>query len=274
MTSRPTGTVTFLFTDIEGSTRLWEEDPESMAESVSTHDGLVRRTIGAHDGYIFSTGGDSFCAAFAHAEEALAAAAGAQVEVAHHEWPTPTPIRVRMALHSGTAAERDGDYFGSVPNRCARILAVGNGGQILISEVTHSMVKEQPPTPVSFRDMGEHRLRDLAASERVFAVVHPDFESPVQALRSLSVLPNNLPAQLTSFVGRDQELEEASKLLRGARLLTIAGVGGSGKTRLSLQMAVDVLSESGNCRIRPSRRRSSTIFDTGSCSWSWTTAST
>jgi predicted ATPase/class 3 adenylate cyclase len=241
MTSRPTGTVTFLFTDIEGSTRLWEDDPDSMAEAVSIHDRLVRQTIAAHDGYIFSTGGDSFCAAFSQPEEGLAAAIGSQLELGHHEWPTPIPIRVRMALHSGTAAERDGDYFGSVPNRCARILAVGNGGQILLSEVTHSMVKEQPPAQISFRDMGDHRLRDLAESERVFAVVHPDFASPIQALRSLSVLPNNLPAQLTSFVGRDQELEEASKLLRGTRLLTIAGVGGSGKTRLSLQMAVEAL---------------------------------
>lgn len=243
MTSRPTGTVTFLFTDIEGSTRLWEEDHDGMAEAVAAHDRLIRQTIAAHDGYIFSTGGDSFCAAFAQPDEALAAAVEAQLDLGCHPWRTPVPIRVRMALHSGTAAERDGDYFGSVPNRCARLLAVGNGGQILLSEVTHRMVKEQPPNQVGFRDMGDHRLRDLAEPERVFTVFHPAFESANDALRSLNVLPTNLPAQLTSFVGRDQELEEATRLLRGTRLLTIAGVGGSGKTRLSLQMAVDALDQ-------------------------------
>ena len=241
MTSHPTGTVTFLFTDIEGSTRLWENDHDDMADAVSAHDRLIRQTIATHDGYIFSTGGDSFCAAFAQPEGALAAAVESQIKLGRHRWPADAPIRVRMAIHAGNASERDGDYFGSVPNRCARLLAVGNGGQILISHITHNLVKEQLPAQVSFRDLGEHRLRDLAEPERVFAVVHPDFESPALALRSLSVLPNNLPAQLTSFVGRDQELEEASKLLRGARLLTIAGVGGSGKTRLSLQMAVDAL---------------------------------
>ncbi|HKY48432.1 MAG TPA: adenylate/guanylate cyclase domain-containing protein, partial [Acidimicrobiia bacterium] len=241
MTSRPTGTVTFLFTDIEGSTRLWENDHDGMAEAVSTHDRLIRQTIAAHDGYIFSTGGDSFCAAFARPEEAVAAAVESQLQLGRHPWPANTPIRVRMAVHAGKASERDGDYFGSVPNRCARLLAVGNGGQILMSAVAHSLVREQPPGQVSFRDMGEHRLRDLAEPERVFTVVHPGFESPIETLRSLDVLPTNLPAQLTSFVGRDQELEEATKLLGGTRLLTIAGVGGSGKTRLSLQIAVDAL---------------------------------
>jgi predicted ATPase len=149
---------------------------------------------------------------------------------------------VRMAIHSGTASERDGDYFGPALNRCAHLLAVANGGQVLLTEATHGMVKDHPPTGASFRDLGSHRLRDLSVSERVFAVVHSDLAS-TQAIRSLSVLPNNLPVQLTTFVGRAQELEEAAKLLRGSRLLTVAGVGGSGKTRLALQMASEVLDE-------------------------------
>ncbi|MGZ5384831.1 MAG: adenylate/guanylate cyclase domain-containing protein, partial [Acidimicrobiia bacterium] len=177
MTSRPTGTVTFLFTDIEGSTRLWENDHDDMAEAVSEHDRLIRQTIAAHDGYIFSTGGDSFCAAFDQPEAALAAAVDAQLELGRHPWPANTPIRVRMALHAGNAAERDGDYFGSVPNRCARLLAVGNGGQILVSQITHDLVKEQLSTEVSFRDLGDHRLRDLAESERVYAVIHPGLQT-------------------------------------------------------------------------------------------------
>ncbi len=241
MTSRPSGLVTFLFTDIEGSTRLWEADPDAMSEAVPIHDGLIRQAVAAHGGYVFATGGDSFCAAFAHPDEGLAAAIEAQLALVHHPWPAQAVIRVRMAIHAGTASEREGDYFGSVPNRCARLLGVGNGGQILMSEAVHMLLREKPGDQVSFRDLGEHRLRDLAAPERVYAVVHPGFHLPNEALRSLNVLPNNLPAQLTSFVGRDAELEEASAALREARLLTIAGVGGSGKTRLSLQIAVDAL---------------------------------
>ena len=138
-----------------------------MAEAVATHDRIIRQALASHDGYVFSTGGDSFCAAFAQPGEALAAAVEAQLELGGRKWPAGLPIRVRMALHAGTAAERDGDYFGPVPNRCARLLAVGNGGQILVSEVAHTMFKDQPSSQLSFRDLGEHRLRDLSAPEHV-----------------------------------------------------------------------------------------------------------
>lgn len=242
MTARPTGTVTFLFTDIEGSTRLWDQYPDHMRDALARHDRIVREAAAAHDGYVFSTAGDAFSVAFARPEQALEAALGAQKALAVQQSADHLPIIVRMAIHSGTASEREGDYFGTAPNRCARLLAVANGGQVLLTEATHGMVKDHPPAGASFRDLGSHRLRDLSVSEQVFALVHPDVAS-TQAIRSLSVLPNNLPVQLTTFVGRAQELEEAAKLLRESRLLTVAGVGGSGKTRLALQVASELLDE-------------------------------
>ncbi|MGH8927737.1 MAG: adenylate/guanylate cyclase domain-containing protein [Acidimicrobiia bacterium] len=142
----PTGTVTFLFTDIEGSTRLWDEHPAQMTEAVATHDQILRRAVEAHKGYVFSTAGDSFAAAFHAPDDAVDAAIAAQLELNEHHWPVETPIRVRMALHSGTAHERDGDYFGPVPNRCARLLAVANGGQVLMTAVTHGMVRQSAGT--------------------------------------------------------------------------------------------------------------------------------
>jgi class 3 adenylate cyclase len=200
MTARPTGTVTFLFTDIEGSTRLWDQDPGQMKDSLARHDRIVREAVAAQHGYVFSTAGDAFSVAFARPEQALEAALGAQIALAIQESTDHVQLSVRMAIHSGTASERDGDYFGPALNRCARLLAVANGGQVLLTEATHGMVKDHPPTGASFRDLGSHRLRDLSVSERVFALVHPDFAS-TQAIRSLSVLPNNLPVQLTTFVG-------------------------------------------------------------------------
>ncbi|HJQ94623.1 MAG TPA: adenylate/guanylate cyclase domain-containing protein, partial [Acidimicrobiia bacterium] len=243
MTSLPTGTVTFLFTDVEGSTRLWDTNSELMAAAVAVHDRLIRGVVLDHGGHVFSTAGDSFAVAFAHPGNGVAAALDAQLRLAREEWPGGLPIKVRMALHSGTASEREGDYFGPAPNRCARLLTLAAGGQVLLTEATHGMVKDQPPAGVSFRDHGSHRLRDLSATERVFAMVHQGLDAPSDLVRSLDAHPNNLPGQVTSFVGRSEELEEAIKLTKGSRQLTVTGVGGSGKTRLALQVATSVFDD-------------------------------
>ena len=240
MTSAPTGTVTFLFTDIEGSTRLWDAHPREMAEAIEIHDRLVRQSVETHGGHVFSTAGDSFTTAFHRPAEALAAAMDAQLALSAQEWPGDLSLRVRMALHSGVAAERDGDYFGPALNRAARLLTLASGGQVLLSEAIHGLVKDEPPAEVSFRSHGTHRLRDLSVNERVFEALHSRLE-PTSELRTSLASPNNLPLQPTSFVGRDQELEEAIKLLTGSRLLTVTGVGGSGKTRLALQAATSLL---------------------------------
>ncbi len=240
MTSAPTGTVTFLFTDIEGSTRLWDSHPQEMAQAVEIHDQLVRQSVEAHGGHVFSTAGDSFAAAFHRPAEGLAAAIDAQLAVAAQKWPGDLSLRVRMALHSGVASERNGDYFGPALNRAARLLTLSSGGQVLLTEAIHGLVKDEPPPEVSFRNRGTHRLRDLSVTERVFEAVHARLESVGELRRSLATA-NNLPLQPTSFVGRDQELEEAIKLVSGSRLVTVTGVGGSGKTRLALQAATSLL---------------------------------
>ena len=240
MTSAPTGTVTFLFTDIEGSTRLWDSHPQEMAQAVEIHDRLVRQSMKAHGGHVFSTAGDSFTAAFHRPAEGLAAAIDAQLALAAQKWPGNLSLRVRMALHSGVASERNGDYFGPALNRAARLLALSSGGQVLLTEAIHGLVKDEPPAEVRFRSHGTHRLRDLSAAERVFEAVHARLEPAGELGRSLAAA-NNLPSQPTSFVGRDQELEEAIKLVSGSRLLTVTGVGGSGKTRLALQAATSLL---------------------------------
>lgn len=240
MTSAPTGTVTFLFTDIEGSTRLWEAHPQEMSQAVEIHDQLVRQSVDAHGGHVFSTAGDSFTAAFHRPAEALSAAIDAQLALAAQQWPGELRLRVRMALHSGVAAERNGDYFGPALNRAARLLTLASGGQVLLTEAIHGLVKDEAPPEVSFWNRGTHRLRDLSLTERVFEAVHSGLE-PTGDLRHSLAFANNLPLQPTSFVGRDQELEEAIKLISGSRLLTVTGVGGSGKTRLALQAATSLL---------------------------------
>ncbi|HEY7564222.1 MAG TPA: adenylate/guanylate cyclase domain-containing protein, partial [Acidimicrobiia bacterium] len=212
-TAPPSGTVTFLFTDIEGSAQLWDREPIAMTKALETHDRIIRGAAEAHQGYVFSTAGDAFSIAYARSEPALATALKVQREL-HQQG---VPFRVRMAMHVGVASERDGDYFGRAPNRCARLLSIANGGQLLLSAAAYELLKEELPEGVGSADLGSHRLRDLAEPEHVFEVLHPN-SGPSRPLRSLSELPNNLPAQLTSFVGRVNELEEAAKLLRGSRL--------------------------------------------------------
>jgi len=236
----PTGTVTFLFTDIEGSTRMWEKHPEAMQTALIRHDMLLRENIEAFDGYVFKTVGDAFCAAFRTAPAALDAALAIQRALLAEPWGE-TPIRVRVALHTGNAQERDGDYFGSPLNRVARLLSAGHGGQTLISAATQELVRDQLTPGVSLKDLGERRLKDLDRAERIFQLVIPGLPADFPPLKTLESFPNNLPLQLTSFVGREKEIAEVKRLLGAARLLTLIGPGGTGKTRLSLQVAADLL---------------------------------
>lgn len=239
----PTGTVTFLFTDIEGSTRLWEEHAEAMRAALGRHDDLLHAIITAHRGHVFKTVGDAFHAAFPAASDALAAALDAQRTLATERWTVPGGLRVRMVLHTGAAEQRNGDYFGPTLNRAARLLAAGHGGQILLFRTTYELVQDALPDDVTLRDLGQHRLKDLARSEQIYQLIAPGLLAEFPSLRSLDTLPNNLPVQLTSFIGRERDISEVKKLLATTRLLTLTGAGGAGKTRLALQVAADLLDE-------------------------------
>jgi predicted ATPase/class 3 adenylate cyclase len=227
------GIVTFLFTDIEGSTRLWQADEAAMSSALSRHDQLLRKVIASHDGTVFSAMGDGLAAAFGSASAAVRAAVAAQHWLAAEPWPTGTPLRVRIGLHTGEAERRDGDYFGTVVNRAARLMAIGHGGQVLCSGTTAELVGD---AELSLTDLGEHRLRDLDRPMHVFQVGAGRFP----ALRSLDRLPGNLPEQVTSFVGRQSEMAELVGLVGAHRLVTLTGAGGVGKTRLAVQVAAEL----------------------------------
>ncbi len=237
MPNQPTGTVTFFFSDIEGSTRLWEADPESMRVALARHDELLRGSIVANGGFVFKTLGDSFFAAFDDGQGALSAALEAQLALHGEPWAEATPIRVRMALHTGTADERDRDYVGPALNHCARLVDVAHGGQCLLSEASRDRVRRGLPQGVSLKDLGAHRLRDLRQPERIYQLVHPELPSEFPPLRSLDALPNNLPIRRSSFIGRGREMAEVEELLSSTAMLTLTGPGGTGKTRLALQVA-------------------------------------
>jgi predicted ATPase/class 3 adenylate cyclase/Tfp pilus assembly protein PilF len=239
----PSGTVTFLFTDIEGSTRLWEQYSAEMSSALGRHDALLRRAIVANGGAVFKLVGDAFCAAFATAPASLAAALAAQRALQSEPWGELGQLRVRMALHTGVAVERDNDYFGPTVNRVARLLAIGHGGQTLLSLATEQLLRGSRPEGVSLKSLGLHRLKDLDQPEQVFQLLHPDLPAAFPPLKSLDFPRHNLSAQLTSFIGRERELAEVQRLLSMTRLLTLTGIGGGGKTRLARQLAADVLEQ-------------------------------
>ncbi|MGI8999729.1 MAG: ATP-binding protein, partial [Candidatus Limnocylindria bacterium] len=236
----PTGTVTFLMTDIEGSTRLWEERPGPMARALATHDAMLHGAIRAHDGTLVKTTGDGALAVFERPDAALAAASDAQRALARHTWTDIDPLRVRMAVHTGSAQLRDDDYFGPALNRVSRLLAVGNGGQILASAVAAELARDAA-VPGELVDRGEHRLRDLDRAEHVFQLIVPDLPSDLAPLRSLATYRTNLVPQLTSFIGRERELADVRARAESHRLVTLIGVGGTGKTRLMLQVGAELL---------------------------------
>lgn len=239
----PTGTITFLFSDIEGSTKKWEQQPDAMRVALARHDQLLREAFEGHGGYVFKTIGDAFCVAFDTAQAALTAATQAQRALRSTTWDGIEEMKVRMALHTGAAEHRDGDYFGQALNRVSRILSSAHGGQVLLSRPTEELVRDSLSTGIQLRALGEHRLRDLARPEHLFQLVTLDLPSQFPALRSLESVPNNLPIQLSSFIGRERELAEVKRLLGSTRLLTLTGTGGTGKTRLSLQVAADQLEQ-------------------------------
>ena len=242
--SLPSGTVTFVLTDVAGSTRLWEADPVAMGRALARHDEIIAKAVDRADGVLLKTRGegDSTFAVFARATDAVAAAASIAEALAAEPWPERTPITARAAVHSGEAELRDGDYYGPAVNRCARLRAIAHGGQTLLSQAATELARGQLPDGVTLLDLGVHRLKDLLEPEHVFELRRPDaVEFP--PLASLDALPHNLPVQLTSFVGREAEIEEVSQLVRRHRLVTLTGAAGCGKTRLALQVAAELLTD-------------------------------
>ncbi len=239
----PSGTITLLFTDVQGSTRLWEAEPEQMAVALRRHDEILRSAIESAGGYVFKTVGDAFCAAFSTAAAAVTAVLAAQQSLGTESWPTSLPILVRMGLHTGVCEERDSDYFGPVVNRAARLEAAAHGGQVLISGATAELLAGSLAAAAGLKDLGLHRLKDLGRPEQVFQLeasfLAPDF--PPLASLDNPELPNNLPTLLSAFVGRDKELIEIRELIRSSRLVTLTGAGGSGKTRLALQAGAELI---------------------------------
>jgi predicted ATPase/class 3 adenylate cyclase len=243
-TDLPTGTITFVFTDIEGSTRLLDRLGDRYPQVLEDHQRLLREAFTGRGGVEVSTEGDAFFVVFPSPSQAVAAAVEAQRALARHPWPDQEEVRVRIGLHTGEAVFGADNYVGVDVHRAARIAAAGHGGQIVVSAATGALVEPASPEGVSFRDLGEHRLKDLPRPERIFQVVADGLPAEFEHLRSMDARPNNLPVQLTSFVGRRRELEEVEEGLRHSRLLTLTGPGGTGKTRLALQAATELLAES------------------------------
>jgi len=239
--SLPTGTVTFLFSDIEGSTHRWESHRAAMDGAVKRHDALVRSAVEQHNGFVFKTVGDAFCVAFARVSDAVTAAIEAQRGLSAEDFSAVGGLPVRMGLHAGEALERNGDYFGPAVNRVSRLMSIGHGGQVLLSGSTRELAHGDLPTGTSLVDLGSHRLKDLTEAEQVWQLSIDGLTANFPPLKSLDTIPNNLPIQPTSFRGREHDLEEVRSLLSQHKLLTLFGSGGVGKTRLALQVGAEVL---------------------------------
>jgi predicted ATPase/class 3 adenylate cyclase len=238
---RPSGTVTFLFSDIEGSTQQWEHHAAWMEKAFARQEATIRQVMTTHGGYVYKMIGDAFQVAFSTALNALKAAMEAQRALQNEDWGENGPLLVRMALHTAVVEEREDDYVGPQLNRVARLLGAGYGGQVLMTRATADLVIDDLPPDVTLTELGEHRLKDLVRAEEVFQVSAPDLMNHFPPLKSLSNLPNNLPVPVTSFIGREKEIEEVKRLLTTNRLVTLTGPGGTGKTRLALQVASELL---------------------------------
>lgn len=244
MANLPHGTVTFLFTDIQGSTRSWEQYSETMPDAYARHDAILRGAITAHGGVVYKTIGDAFQVAFPTAPAGVAAALAAQQALQREDWPTPQPILVRMALHTGAVdPDPDGDYRSPVLNRLGRLISAGHGGQCLLSLAAQELSRDELPPEATLRDLGDRRLKDLFRPERIFQLVHPALPGDFPPLRTLDARTHNLPIQPTPLIGREQAIHEARALLERdhVRLVTLTGPGGTGKTRLGLQVAAELV---------------------------------
>ena len=237
----PTGTVTFLFSDIEGSTHRWEQYPAAMAEAVARHDVLVRFEIERHGGFVFKTVGDAFCTAFRSPVQALRAALACQQRMHAEDFSAVGGLRVRMGVHVGIAVERDSDYYGPTLNRVARLMSIGHGGQVLVSDAVRGSVANGLPADTSLVDLGLRRLKDLMQPEHVWQVSGGGLPSDFPPLTSLDARPNNLPVQRTALLGREHDLAFVKGLVSAHRLVTVSGAGGVGKTRLALQVGADLI---------------------------------
>src|SRR5215212_4485471 len=236
----PAGTLTFLLTDIEGSTRLWESEPEAMEVALQRHDRLLAEVIESHGGAVVTSRGegDSFFAVFHSAVSAVEAAGMCQLRLKGEEWPTGSALRVRMGLHTGEVRVRGGDHVDYTPiNRCARVRAAGHGGQVLITKATSDLVAGRLGGGFGLKELGEFRLRDLAAPELIFQLIHADLPVDFPPIATVAESTGNLPLQVSSFIGRARELDQTAGALSEARLVTLTGAGGVGKTRLALQVA-------------------------------------
>jgi predicted ATPase/class 3 adenylate cyclase len=233
---------TILFTDIEGSSRLWEREPERMAAALAGHDRLLRDAVAKRGGSVIKSTGDGMLATFRDPHGALAAVIALQLALRDASTTAALPLRVRAGLHAGVVEDRDGDSFGNAVNRAARVTTAAHGGQVLATQAVAELVRDGLPDGITLRDLGTVRLRDLLTPERVYQVEHDGLPREFPALRTLEAIPNNLPQQLTTFVGREHELAAVKDELAGTRLLTLFGIGGVGKTRLSLQVAAEVVS--------------------------------
>jgi predicted ATPase/class 3 adenylate cyclase len=246
MPDLPSGTVTFLFTDIEGSTALWERDREAMAAAVARHLALLRGAIEEHHGTLYKTVGDGTQSAFSAARDALAAALTAQRTLGSERWPDPPgPLRVRMALHTGEAHPQNDDYLAGPLNRLARLLGMAQGSQILLTEAVEQLAQDDLPSGASLRDLGEVRLRDLERPERVFALAHPDLLNNLRLLKSETGRVRHFPTSLTPFLGRETEIAAVTHVVcvPNVRLVTLTGPGGIGKTRIALEVGERVASD-------------------------------
>ena len=243
MNAFPPGTVTFLFTDIEGSSKLWEQHPEAMQSALEKHDQILRQAIETNYGMIVKTTGDGVHAVFESVVKGIGAALAAQQAMCAENWNGihPQVIRVRMGLHTGEAELRDGDYYGSTLNRASRLMSAGHGGQVLVSQATAELVRDQLPEGAGLIALGEHRLKDLTRAEQIYQLAHPSLHSDFPPLRSLDSITNNLPVQVNSFIGRQAEIAGIKGLLETSRLVTLTGSGGTGKTRLSQEVSVQVM---------------------------------
>jgi class 3 adenylate cyclase len=245
----PVETFTFLFTDIEGSTALLRRVGEgAYTQVLARHHALIRSALAAHGGTEMDTQGDAFFAVFCSATACVAAVIQMQQAIGTQAWPAEERVRVRMGVHTGEAAKTAAGVVGLDVHRAARVAAVAYGGQVLLSETAAALVRDSLPAGAALRDLGVHRLKDLGRPEQVFQLEAAGLAAEFPPLRSLGnpALPNNLPAQLSTFVGRDRELAEVQSLVESSRLVTVTGAGGAGKTRLGLQVAAELLDGSGD----------------------------